>query len=168
VKASHPRAAIVAIALFAMPACFSSGAELSDSGKGLPEVTVNFSTTAEPGSVHTARLSVSNPGPGDISSIVVAFARVGAPAAEGLPNPLVDPGETADSGAVVDVRPHPASASADVQYRFGPLQEGDSTTILFDVEVPEDPGPAANSVTVYDAADPGRARGVRLETSVER
>ena len=148
--------------------CFSSGAELSSSGKALPVVTVDFVAVAQPGSVHTSALAIDNPGPGDISSLVVTFARVGAPAAEGLPNPIVDPGRGPDSGTVVDVRPRPSAASPDVFYRFGPLPEGESITISFDLRVPEELGPAANSVTVYDDADPGRARGVRLETTVER
>ena len=159
---------LVAVSLLATPACFSSSAELSESGKGLPEVTVEFPAETRPGSSHPAALEVTNPGPGDISSVVVTFARVGAPAAEGLPNPIVDPGRGPDSGTVAAVDPPPSASSRDVMYRFGPLAEGDSATITFELEVPRTPGPAANSVTVYDAADPGRARGVRLETMVER
>ena len=156
------------LALLAAPACLAGFTELSESGKGLPQVTVEFPDEADPGSVHRAALDVANPGPGDMASVVVTFARVGAPAVEGLPNPIVDPGRGPDSGTVVSVEPRPTAASPDVMYRFGPLAEGRSTTITFDLEVPRLPGPAANSVTVSDGDDPGRARGVRLETLVRR
>ena len=147
--------------------CFG-GAELSPSGEGLPRASITFPDSIPPGAVRRAELTVANPGPGDIESLSVDFARVGAPAAQGLPNPIVDPGRGRDSGAVVDVSPRPRRAAPDVSYGFGPLPEGESVTLSFAVEVPEDPGVAANSVIVYDAADPGRAAGVRLETAVER
>jgi hypothetical protein len=140
---------------------------LSESGRGLPDVTVQFPDRTGPGTVHRALLEVGNPGPGDISNVVVAFARVGAPAAEGLPNPIVDPGRGPDSGTVVDVAPSPERSSKDVLYQFGSLAEDETTGITFDLRVPQAAGLAANSVTVYDAADPSRARGVRLATTVE-
>ena len=160
--------ALGAVALLLTPACFAGTAELSESGKGLPEVTVEFPTATQPGSLHEAAVEVTNPGPGDISSVVVTFARVGAPAVEGIPNPIVDPGRGPESGSVVSVDPAPAASSKDVMYRFGPLSEGESTTITFGIEVPRRPGPAANSLSVYDAGDPGRTGGVRLETVVQR
>jgi hypothetical protein len=163
------RSVIVLAALALAPACFGGAAELSESGQGLPVVSIDFPATASPHSVHPAALRVVNPGPGDIARLVVAFARVGAPAAEGLPHPLVDPGRSGESGSVMGVTPRPASVSEDgVVYRFGPLAEGRSVVIRFRVRVPRAPGPAANSVTIYDDVDPGRARGVRLETIVQR
>jgi hypothetical protein len=159
---------LLAAVTLLLPACFRGGSELSESGKGLPVVGVRFPPETEPGSVHTSRLSVRNPGPGDISSLAVAFALVGAPASQGLPNPLVDPGRGPDSGTVVAVSPEPTARAPDVLYRFGPLPEGEAITISFELEVPVETGPAASSVTVYDDVDPGRARGVRLETTVER
>ena len=158
--------ALALAALVSLCSCFGGG-ELSDSGRGLPDVTVQFPDRARPGTVQRARLEVGNPGPGDIDSVVVAFARVGAPAVDGLPNPIVDPGRGPDSGTVVEVAPSPEGSSKDVLYRFGPLPEDETTGITFDLRVPRTAGLAANSVTVYDAADPSRARGVRLATTVE-
>jgi hypothetical protein len=155
------------VALGALGACYRGGAELTPSGEGLPQVSADFPAEAAPGSVHSAPVRVANPGPGDIERLAVAFARVGAPAAEGLPHPLVDPGTSPESGIVVGVEPRPQSVSADrVVYRFGPLAEGDSVLIRFRLRVPRRPGIAATSVTAYDDVDPARARGVRLETTV--
>ncbi|MFN2489926.1 MAG: hypothetical protein ABR529_09360 [Actinomycetota bacterium] len=145
----------------------SGRAELTPSGKGLPGASVRFPSRTEPGSVHTATLTVDNPGPGDIATLAVSFGRVGGPAAQGLPNPLVDPGRTPDSGSIVAVRPAPTGAAPDVVYRFGPLSEEGTTTIEFEVRVPRAPGFAASSVTVYDDVEPTRARGLPLETTVE-
>jgi len=158
-------ATLALVALTATSACFSARSELSASGRGLPQPTVAFPERAAPGTVHSARLEVRNPGPGDITTLVVAFALVGAPAAEGLPTPLVGPGR---KGRVLKVTPAPSSVSADGSvYRFGSLAEGETTTVTFTLRVPRRPGLAANSVTVYDDTDPSRARGVRLETLVE-
>jgi hypothetical protein len=161
-------AAVAAAALALAPSCYGGSAQLSESGRGLPEVTVEFPASAAPGSTHVSFVRVTNPGPGDLSRVAVAFARVGAPAAEGLPNPIVDPGGGPDSGEVVGVAPEPSSVSDDgVVFRFGPLPEGESMTLEFRLRVPLRAGAAANSVTVYDDAEPGRAGGARLETTVE-
>jgi hypothetical protein len=166
--ASRRMAAVAAAALVLAPACFRGAAELSESGRGLPQVTVEFPVSVDPGSTHVSVLRVRNPGPGDISRVAVAFARVGAPAAQGLPNPIVDPGKGPDSGEVVSVTPEPSSVSPDgVVFRFEALPEGESMTVEFRLRVPLQAGVAANSVTVYDDAEPGRAGGARLETTVE-
>jgi hypothetical protein len=161
------RAPVVLAALaLALPAACFGGAELSASGKGLPVVTVDFPARARPGSVGTASVHVTNPGPGAIGRVTVAFARVGAPSAQGLPEPIVGGSPAA---GVVAVRPRPSSVSADgAVYRFGPLAEGASRIIEFDLRVPRGGGVFANSVTVYDDAEPDRAGGARLETRVER
>jgi hypothetical protein len=161
------RAATLAVLVGLAAACASGTTELSPSGKGLPQLEVDFIARARGGSVHTSELTVRNPGPGDIATLAVSFARVGAPAAEGLPNPLVDPGLGPTSGTILRVRPRPASAAHDVVYRFGSLAEDGSMTISFRVRVPQRPGPAASSVMVYDDTEPERASGVRLETVVE-
>jgi hypothetical protein len=157
--------ALPALAL-ALPGCFRGGAELSPSGKGLPQVTVAFPNHTAPGSIHRARLQVRNPGPGAIARVVVSFALVGAPAAEGLPTPLVD-ASGRGGRSVMEVSPRPTSVSPDgVVYRFDELPEGGSLAIDFRLRVPRRPGAAANSVTVYDDVDPTRARGVLLKTQV--
>lgn len=159
--------AAVAVALALLQGGCAAGPSLTPSGKGWPVVTVTFPSSARPGSIHTATVRVDNPGPGDIGSLVVAFADVGAPSAEGLPTPIVSPGRHGSPG-VVRVHPRPTATSPDgVIYRFGAVAEGSTTTVDFELAVPTTLGTAANSVTAYDAAEPDRARGARLETKVE-
>jgi hypothetical protein len=55
-----------------------------------------------------------------------------------------------------------------VLFRFPGLAEGDSTTIEMDLKIPDVTGPVANAVVAYDGNEPDRAKGVRLETQVER
>lgn len=158
---------LAAMSLAVAPACWRGGA-VTESGKGLPVLTLEFPERTAPGSEQVSVLRVHNPGPGDIGRLVVSFVRVGAPASEGLPNPIVDPGRGPSSGKVVKVEPRPLSVSPDgVVYRFTGLAEGDARTIEFTLRVPRAAGLAANSVTVYDDLDPARARGARLETTVE-
>ena len=110
-------------------------------------------------------LTVSNPGPGDFSSTVVAFSRVGDPS---LPGPIVEPGRRA-SRAVRAVEPKPVAVSPDgVVYTFEGIAEGESRTFVFTVRLPEKTGSFGNAVQVYDGGEPDRARGVRLQTRVER
>jgi hypothetical protein len=160
------RAGALLAAAVTVGACAGTS-ELSASGKGLPQLEIDFVERAQSGSVHTSELVVRNPGPGDIGTLVVWFAGVGAPASEGLPNPLVDPGLGPTSGTILRVRPRPTSAARDVVYRFGGLREDGSITISFLVRVPRRPGLAASSVVVYDDTEPDRASGVRMETLVE-
>lgn len=148
--------------------CFGADPNLTDSGLGRPVVSVEFPATATPGSVHDAELAIENPGPGDMASVIVAFARVGpAQGGDELPFPIVDPGADRDNPNIVAIDPEPEGISPDgVVYRFGPLPEGEVMTITFSLRVPDVAGDAANSVTAYAGEDPTRARGVRLETRV--
>jgi hypothetical protein len=132
-------------------------------------VSVTFPETTAPGSVHGAEVTIENPGPGDMSSVIVTFARVGpASGGEPLPFPIVDPGADRENPAIVSIEPEPGGISPDaVVFRFGPLPEGETMTVVFSLKVPAEVGPAANSVTVYAGEDPSRARGDRLETQVE-
>lgn len=152
-----------------LAACFGPDPNLTESGLGRPYVSVTFPETAEPGSVHDAEVTIENPGPGDMSSVIVAFARVGpAQGGEPLPFPIVDPGADRENPAIVSIDPEPDGISPDaVVFRFGSLAEGEMMTVTFSLEVPTNVGPAANSVTVYAGEDPSRARGDRLETQVE-
>ncbi len=144
---------------------------MSESGGGLPRVTIDFPPSAGPGSVQPAVLEVTNPGPGDIRTLMVAFTRAGDP---DLPTPIVDVAGGDVPSAVRSVHPDPAGVSDNgVVYRFNRassqepfLAEGDSAVITFDLAVPQVPGAAANAVQVYDGNEIGRAAGVRLETEV--
>ncbi|HEX2051482.1 MAG TPA: hypothetical protein VHJ34_12760 [Actinomycetota bacterium] len=169
------RAAAAALALVAT-ACFGPDPNVNERGEGRPEVAVSFPDRVAASSTPTARVEVSNPGPGDIPSLVVAFALVGPGAGQTeVPDPLVGFGRRGRNPSIVEVVPEPTSVSRDaVVFTFeaaeggGPLlPEGESTTIAFRIRAPVGPGVVANSVTVYDGTDPSRVRGARLETTVQ-
>lgn len=149
-------------------ACFGPDPNLTPSGAGLPELEVDFPARSPAGSTQTARFTITNPGPEAIASIVVAFARVGPAQGGGdLPTPIVDGGFDGQNPAVKAIRPRPREISqAATEFFFGPLGEGEATTIEFDLLIPEVRGEAANSVTVYDGSEPDRIRGARLSTAV--
>jgi hypothetical protein len=150
-------------------ACTGTSGETA-SGLGLPQVSVGFPANSAPGSIHVAKLHVTNPGPGDMSSVVVAFSRTGpSPGATALPPPIVDVGFNGSNAAISAIYPRPAAVSSDgVVYRFGALNVGKSTTISFTLKVPRTPGVVANAMVVYDGGHTDRARGVRLQTVVEQ
>ena len=157
--------AAVALA-FVLAACYGPDPDLTAQGKGLPELSLDFPATAAPGSVETAVLTVDNPGPADMSAIVVAFSRLGDPA---LPVPIVEVAGPGQEDPVRSVDPKPTAVSRDgAIYTFGPLDEGGTMTIRFELAIPEVEGKVGNAVQVYDGREPDRARGVRLETKVER
>ena len=146
--------------------CYGPDPNLTDDGKGRPVVTLDFPATVEPESVHDAVLTIDNPGPEDMNSIVVAFSRLGDPA---LPLPLVEVSAPDEQGPVRSIDPEPqAIGQGGVVYTFEGLPEGESMTITFELQVPRDEGTVGNAVQVYDGADPDRARGVRLEAEVKR
>lgn len=154
--------------LVLLTGCFGPDPNLTESGKGKPVLSVEFAEEAAPGAVETATITVENPGPGDIEVLTVAFAGVGVPAASGpLPDELVPITTTSDNPAVRSVEPEPQKVSNDgVVYYFGPLPEGETTEVSFDLVLPDTPGSAASSVSVYDAREPDRIRGLRLATAV--
>lgn len=140
-----------------------------DDSPGDPFITVDFPATAEAGSIQPATFTISNPGPGDMGSVVLSFARVG-PSQGGseLPFPIVDPGADKINPNIADVEPAPEAISPDaVLFRFPGLAEGDEITVTFELRIPDVTGEAANSVTAYAGEDPSRAKGVRLSTQVQ-
>jgi hypothetical protein len=159
-------AAVAAVVLTV--SCFGPDPEVTASGKGLPQLSIEFPQTSEPGSTHTATLTVENPGPQPMTSVVVAFLRVGPAQGGQLPEPIVDGAAKHKNPAILGIEPKPEAISqAAVVFTFDGLREGESTTIAFRLKVPGTLGEAANSVTVYDGSDPTRARGVRLQTTVQ-
>jgi hypothetical protein len=183
--------AVVAAALVA-GACTGEDPNLTEAGKGRPILSVAFPERTQPNSVHDAVLTVENPGPGDMRTVVVAFAPIGPSAGQTeFPVAIVGFGPQG-TDAVTGVRPEPTGVSEHgVVYTFGPrcpdgggypddcggaaesdvlprLAEGETLTLTFSLRVPNQAGPAANSVQVYDGAEIDRARGVRMETLVGR
>ena len=145
-------------------ACTGPDANVTESGAGKPQLTIEFPETAGSGDVVTASLQVTNPGPRDMDSIVVSFVRVGDPR---LPQPIVEPRKGRRLSGIEDIRPEPRGQSpADATYAFQGIPEGESLTLEFDLRVPEGPGTFGNSVQVYDGSEVDRAAGVRLEIEV--
>ena len=154
---------IVCVAAMLLGAgCFPRGPSGEDLGR--PVLSLTFPDTTTAGSVETAVLTVENPGPGDMGSLVVAFSRLGTP---DLPVPVVDVAARDEQGAVRDVEPQPTAVSPDgVIYTFDGLDVGDTVTIELELTMPRVDGLAGNAILVYDGGQPERARGVRLETEV--
>jgi hypothetical protein len=161
------RISAVAVLAALLVSCSGGNPETS-SGLGLPQVSVDFPARSAPGSTRTARLHIANPGPGRMSSVVVAFSRTGpSPGATELPPPVVDVGFAESNAAIMAIHPRPVGVSLDgVIYTFGPLAVGASTTISFRLKIPTSRGVVANAVLVYDGDHTDRARGVRLQTVV--
>ena len=161
------RLLVVSLLLCAGAACYGSGSNLSESGKGIPTLTVEFPETVTAGATEDLVLVVTNPGPGDMDSVFIAFTHVGVPGS-GLGNALVPFGADGENPAIADISPEPDSVSQDGSvYRFPRLAEGDSTTITFSVIVPVVRGAAANSVQVYDGSELDRGIGKRVATTVQ-
>ena len=161
-------AAAALFAAVAFVSCFGQDPNVTPAGKGRPDLTLNFPETSPPGSTQAARLTVANPGPEPMTTVVVAFLRVGPAHGGGLPEPIVDGAAKQQNPAIVDIEPEPRAVSqAAVEFTFDGLAEGESTTITFRLKVPRTLGEAANSITVYDGSDANRARGIRLQTIVE-
>lgn len=141
---------------------------LTSSGKGKPQLTIDFPDHVQPGQQAQLVLNVSNPGPGDIPNVFVSFSLLGAPATpNGQMLPLVPIGAKHHNPAVVSVDPKPQAVSSDGDiYRFGPLREGRSTTFTFVLRAPEVVGVARNSVQVYDGNEPDRSVGLPLQTTI--
>ncbi|MGH2729764.1 MAG: hypothetical protein ACRDJI_04065 [Actinomycetota bacterium] len=145
-------------------ACYGSDTNLTESGKGRPEVAVEFPASVEPGSTQTAFLDITNPGPGDIDRLLVTFSLRG-----GVDNPIVGVGAKGENPNVVGIQPAPLKVSPDgIIYHFEGIEEGESTVIEFELTVPMTPGVVGNSVIVSDAQELDRARGVLLRTTVTR
>jgi hypothetical protein len=100
-----------------------------------------------------------------MDSVVISFSRVGDPS---LPEPIVESGTGGQTEAVTSVSPEPVAVSPDaVNYRFGPLAEGDSMTIRFELLLPDARGEVGNAVQVWDGSEPERAGGDRLSTTLQ-
>lgn len=160
-----PRLLLACLACaISLVACTGPDPNVTETGAGKPQLTVEFPEAAESGDVVTASLEISNPGPRDMDSIVVSFVRVGDPS---LPQPLVEPRKGRLQSGIEDIRPEPNGQSpADATYAFGGIPEGESLTLEFDLRIPEGPGMFGNSVQVYDGSEVDRAAGVRLEIEV--
>lgn len=148
-------------------ACFPPDTELTDAGRGLPDLTAEIEPVLEPGSTTQLSVIITNPGPGDMTSVIVSFSRVGASAQEELPQPLVDVGVQKESDSIIGSDPEPESISLDAMtYKFAGLREGESVTIVFELKVPKQQGAYANALVAYDGVDVERARGIRINATV--
>jgi hypothetical protein len=161
------RALLVVMLLAGLTSCYgASNSELTQEGHGRPRITLEFPGVVQAGSMQELRIEVTNPGPGDMDSVFVAFTNVGVPGS-GIGVPIVSTGRNGKNPAIVSIAPDADDVSDDgVVYRFPGLRVGESSTISFTLVMPETLGPAANSVQVYDGSEPDRAVGMRLATTV--
>lgn len=158
------RGTLAALALLVLVACTGPDPNLTATGAGKPELSVDFPESAGSGDVVTASIQITNTGPQDMDSIVVSFVRVGDPS---LPEPIVEPRKGRLQSGIEDIRPEPRGQSpADATYAFEGIPEGESVTLEFDLRMPQGPGTFGNSVQVYDGSEVDRAAGVRLEIEV--
>ncbi|MEA2486948.1 MAG: hypothetical protein QOF16_602 [Actinomycetota bacterium] len=158
----------VALALVSGACYGGDNPNLASSGKGKPQLSIDFPGHLDPGQQADLVLDVSNPGPGDIGHVFVSFSLLGAPTvSNGQLIALVPIGAHHKNPAVLSVDPKPQAVSSDGDiYRFGPLSQGRSTTITFVLRAPEAVGRAQNSVQVYDGNEPDRSVGVPLEATI--
>ena len=163
------RIVAAAVVVLALAGCYGPDPNLTEAGEGKPFVTVQFPAEVQSGSVHTAVVEIENPGPGDMSRLSVTFSIVGQGTAQGgIPPAIVPLGAAGENEAISDVRPEPVAVSRDgIVYVFDGIDEGATKTIEFEIRVTGAPGPAANAVIVSDAEDVERARGARMETTIE-
>ena len=159
------RVTLIASLIVVMSGCYGPDPNVTPAG-GLPQLTIDIPDPVTAGSTQSMTLTVENPGPEDMDSVVVAFSRLGDP---DLPLPLIDVSARGETGPIVAVSPSPNGASPDrVVFTFGGIDEGGRMTITFRVQIPEETGFYGNAVQVYEGSHPNRARGVRLETHVRR
>ncbi|MDQ3661516.1 MAG: hypothetical protein M3454_10740 [Actinomycetota bacterium] len=160
--------------MVALSAALTLGAVCAgeETGPGQPQLQVSFPEQVQASEVATATLTVINPGPEEIGSLVVSFSLVGS-AGGTVSEPLVASGARKQSPSIEEVRPEPGGVSLDgVVFRFSGdgstavLDAGEEISIEFDIRVPRPPGLSASSVQVYAGENPERAQGVRLETEV--
>jgi hypothetical protein len=152
-----------ALAAVLLGSCASAGSEAQK-----PVPTISFPKQVVASSVHQATLEITNPGSKALETIVVAFSDLGrAPNQPGIPEPIVRPGFKGHNRGVKAVTPKPVAVSDDgLVYRFGRLDGGSQMRITFTLQVPADPGVAANAVIVSDGSDLKRSQGVPLSTQV--
>ena len=162
-------AAAILIASLALGGCFGPDPNLTESGKGKPEVVIDFPAEVQRGSTHTALVTVTNPGPGDIAGFSIEFSLVGKAGGQSLPTPLVEAGSQEASPSLGGIEPEPQAVSLEgLRFVFGALDEGESAEVSFEIVAPDQPGIAANAVIVSDTEEIERSRGVRLVTEVTR
>jgi len=164
----RPRLALLCFAALVAASCYGPDPDVTPEGAGLPELQIDFPEESDAGSIQLAELTITNPGPEPMSTVVIAFARVGpSGSGEELPAAIVDGGAKRRNPAVLSIDPEPRAISLSaVEFTFDGLAEGESTEITFELKVPEAVGEAANSVTAYEGSNPSRIRGARLQTIV--
>ena len=137
------------------------------SGEIDPVVSASFPANVESGAVETARVTVRNSSASDIANLFVSFSQLGTAGGADLPTPIVG-GITSHGGSpVLSIDPKPSASGGGVRFGFGELPAGEELEVEFELRMPEQTGPAANSIVVYDGSVPDRAGGTKIETIVE-
>jgi hypothetical protein len=169
------RAVLASLALAGLTACLGPDPNLTDDGLGKPFLTVDFPSDAAAGSTEELQIEIDNPGPGDMSSFTVAFANVAIGGAQGSVEPLLRPAPPPEqlgddqeiSPSIASMEPEPLTVGeGGLVFRFGPLPEEESASVMFEVAVPQESGTYANSVQVFDSQVLDRIDAVKLQVEV--
>jgi len=166
---------LASLALACLAACLGPDPNLTDDGLGKPILIVDFPTEAEAGSTEGLLIEIDNPGPGDMSSITIAFANVAVGGTDGSVQPLLRPAPPPEqlgddqqvSPSISSIEPEPLTVGeGGLVFRFGPLSEGESASVSFEVVVPEESQLYANSVQAFDSQVLDRIDAVKLQVEV--
>jgi hypothetical protein len=165
------------LALACLAACFGPDPNLTEDGLGKPLLSVDFPSEAAAGSIEALQIEIDNPGPGDMSSFTVAFANVAVGGAQSSVEPLLrlapPPEQLGDdqeiSPSIDSMEPEPLTVGeGGLVFRFGPLPEEESTSVSFEIMMPDGAGTYANSVQVFDSQVLDRIDAVKLQVEVTR
>jgi hypothetical protein len=169
------RLALAGLVLAAATGCFGADPGLTESGLAKPVVSFEWPVELPAGTTEELIVEVENPGPGDMSAFSIAFAAIAIGGAEGnaeaLLLPAAPPEELGDdqplSSSIAAIEPEPLTVGqGGLVFGFGPLPAGESTSVSFDIEVPEEPGSYANSVQAYDSQALDRIDAQKLQVEV--
>jgi hypothetical protein len=169
------RLALAALVLTATAGCFGADPGLTESGLAKPVVTIDLPAELPAGTTEELVVEIENPGPGDMSAFSVAFAAIAVGGGEGNAQPLLLPAAPPEdlgddqplSSSIDAIEPEPLTVGqGGLVFGFGPLPAGESTSVSFDIVVPDEPGTYANSVQAYDSQALDRIDAQKLQVEV--
>jgi hypothetical protein len=169
------RLALAGLVLAVATGCFGADPGLTESGLAKPVITVDWPVELPAGSTEQLIVEVENPGPGDMNAFSIAFAAIAIGGSEGNAQPLLAPAAPPEdlgedqpiSSSITAIEPEPLTVGqGGLVFGFGPLPAGESSSVSFDVEVPEQPGTYANSVQAYDSQALDRIDAQKLQVEV--
>jgi hypothetical protein len=169
------RVLLAGLILAAVAGCFGPDPGLTESGLAKPVITVDWPAELPAGTTEELVVEVENPGPGDMSAFSIAFAAIAVGGSQGNAQALLLPAAPPDelgedqpiSASIAEIEPPPLTVGqGGLVFGFGPLPTGESTSVSFQIELPEEPGTYANSVQAYDSRALDRIDAQKLQVEV--